>query len=205
MAALIEDIIGTSELGEALATLATGVRASVVQVHVPYRSSGSGVLWNDRGIVITNHHVVPGEGALVAGPGAEPVRARVVARDPALDLVALQLERRLPATVQPAQVGDSSHLRPGQLVVAVGHPLGVPNAVALGVVAGAGAQPRPGEPPAPLRLAITLQPGNSGGALADVEGRVIGIPNMVIGTGLALAIPSRAVQRFLLQRGGAAA
>jgi S1-C subfamily serine protease len=200
MAALIDELIGASQLGEAVAELAARVSASVVRLHGPHGGTGSGVVWNDHGLIVTNHHVAPGEGAEVVLPDRRRLIARVTARDPSLDLAALQVEGRLPESLVSATIGDSSRLRPGQLVVAVGNPLGERNAVTLGVVAGAVPGEGSGEPGTPIRIGITLRPGNSGGALADVGGRVVGIPHMVIGAGLALAIPSQTVEQFLLQQ-----
>ncbi len=180
-----------------VARVAAVVGRSVVGVRGSEASSGSGVVWNDRGLVITNHHVVPGGRAEVVLADGRRLAARVVRREEALDLAALELEETAPALV-PAAIGDSVALRVGELVVAVGNPLGERNAATLGVVSGT---PRPG---APLRVAITLWPGNSGGALADASGRVVGIPNMVIGPGQGLAVASGTVRRFLEQPQGAA-
>jgi serine protease Do len=112
--------------------------------------------------------------------------ARVVRRAPALDLAALEVDGTLDA---PARVGDSEQLRVGEIVIAVGNPMGERNAPSLGIVSLA--------PDDVLRLAITLRPGNSGGALVNTRGEVVGIPNMVAGSGLALAVSSRTVARFL--------
>src|SRR5438128_10377485 len=149
-------------------------------------SSGSGVSWDQRGLVITNHHVVPGALADPTVAGGRRVRARVVRRAPALDLAALEVEGSLG---NPARVGDSDRLRVGDLLVAVGNPMGERNAPSLGILASA-----PGDV---LRLSITLRPGNSGGALVNARGEVVGIPHMVTGNGLALAVSTRSVRQFL--------
>ena len=88
-----------------------------------------------------------------------------------------------------APIGDSDALRVGDLVVAVGNPMGERNAPSVGILASA--------PHDVLRLAITLRPGNSGGALVNARGEVVGIPHMVTGSGLALAVSTRTVRRFL--------
>ena len=92
-------------------------------------SSGSGVIWDQPGLVITNHHVVPGALAELTVAGGRRVRARVVRRAPALDLAALEVEGSL---ANAARVGDSDRLRVGDLVVAVGNPMGERNAPSLG-------------------------------------------------------------------------
>jgi serine protease Do len=120
------------------------------------------------------------------------LEAEVVASDPRLDLARLAVSAaELPAAV----VGDSNALRVGELVFAVGHPLGVRGALTAGVVHAIG----PAETAASPRWVqadIRLSPGNSGGPLADAQGRVIGVNSLIAG-GLALAVPSRLVERFL--------
>src|SRR5262249_30642080 len=103
-----------------------------------------------------------------------------------LDLAALEVEDDLAPR---ATVGDSDALRVGDLVLAVGNPMGERNAPSLGIVSGA--------PDDVLRLAITLRPGNSGGALVNARGEVVGIPHPCAGGGLARETGSRPVARFL--------
>jgi serine protease Do len=182
----LEVISGATEISAALGELAREVARSVVLVRGSMGSSGSGVIWNQPGLVITNHHVVPGALAELALAGGRRVRARVVRRAPALDLAALEVDGSLP---NPAVVGDSDRLRVGDLVVAVGNPMGERNAPSLGILASA--------PDEVLRLSITLRPGNSGGALVNARGEIVGIPHMVTGNGLALAVSTRSVGRFL--------
>jgi serine protease Do len=170
----------------ALAELTAEVARSVVVVRGGPGSSGSGVVWDQPRVVITNHHVVPGPQAQVVLPDGRRLPARVTRRAPALDLVALELDTDLPGA---ARVGDSDRLRPGDLVLAVGNPMAERNASTLGIV---GALPAEH-----LQVAIDLRPGNSGGALANARGEVVGIPHMVTGAGLALAVPSATVARFL--------
>jgi serine protease Do len=103
-----------------------------------------------------------------------------------LDLAALRVDGDLEAA---SDVGDSDRLRVGDLVVAVGNPMGERNAPSMGILASSPAET--------LRLAITLRPGNSGGALVNARGEVVGIPHMVTGSGLALAVSTRSVRAFL--------
>jgi serine protease Do len=181
------DIISrTSEVSAALAELAREVARTVVLVRGSRGSSGSGVIWNAPGLVITNHHVVPGVTAELVLADGQGRPARVVARAPSLDLAALEVRGDLPPG---ADVADSDTLRVGDIVVAVGNPMGERNAPSLGILASA--------PDDVLRLAITLRPGNSGGALVNARGHIVGIPHMVTGSGLALAVSSRTVGRFL--------
>lgn len=178
----------SSKVSDALGVLVRGVARSVVLVRGAMGSSGSGVIWDQPGLVITNHHVVPGPVAELTLAGGRRVQARVVRRAPALDLAALQVTDDL--GVEPRiTVGDSDALCVGDLVVAVGNPMGERNAPSVGILASAADDV--------LRLSVTLRPGNSGGALVNARGEVIGIPHMVTGNGLALAVSSRSVRRFL--------
>jgi len=181
-----EVLIGAEQISEALAELAREMARSVVLVRGSMGSSGSGVIWDRERLVITNHHVVPGPLAELTIAGGRRLKARVVRRAPALDLAALEVVGDPGAG---AQVGDSDELRVGDMVLAVGNPMGERNAPSLGIVASAADDV--------LRLAITLRPGNSGGALVNARGQVVGIPHMVTGNGLALAVASRRVREFL--------
>jgi serine protease Do len=184
-------------VSEELATLASRISASVVIVRNGHAGAGSGVVWNAHGLVVTNAHVATGGYAEVELPNGDKLKAQVVARSRQLDLAALQIAGPLPEGLVPAEIGDSAHLNVGELVLAVGNPNGERNVVTLGMVGGSGPAPWDEQRRDVIRVAITLRPGNSGGALADTRGRVVGIPHMVVGPGLALAVPSRAVRQFL--------
>ncbi len=197
MSTVLDRLATSSQVADELAALARQVQSSVVVVRGTRSGGGSGVVWSEDGLVITNHHVVPGDGAEIELPSGDRFPGRAVARSYHDDLVAIQVGAGFRGAVQPATVGDSSQLRPGELVVAVGNPLGERNAITLGMVSGV---PRNGVVDGQrevIHVAITLRPGNSGGALADVHGRVVGIPHMVVGNGAALAVPSTVVERLL--------
>jgi serine protease Do len=198
---MIEGIAHSPGVADELVALAERVRSSVVVVHGPHAGTGSGVVWSEDGLVVTNHHVVRGDRAEVV-VSSQRLPAHVRARSEHDDLAILQLERALPpGGATPADVGDARQLEVGQLVIAVGNPLGERNAATLGIISGV-RRPRAHrrEHPA-IQMAISLRPGNSGGALADVEGRVVGIPNMVMGRGRALAVPSNVVADLLSGEG----
>ena len=172
--------------------IAEKLRRSTVLVHAGSRGSGSGVIWSSDGTIITNAHVVRGlQISLQLWDGRE-FQATVTSRDPHRDLAALSIEaKNLPS----ALVADSSQVRPGELAIAIGNPLGFVGALTTGVihavgpVLGLGTQSW-------VQADVRLAPGNSGGPLADARGLVIGINTMIAG-GLALAIPSNAVRNFL--------
>jgi S1-C subfamily serine protease len=194
---MIEALTRTGILAQELAELALRVQASVVAIRSDGPGFGSGVAWNDAGLIVTNHHVAPRSRASVRLGHRDWRPAHVVARSERHDLAALQVAGDLPDSVMPAQIGDARALRPGQLVIAVGNPVGERNAVTLGIVSGAPAGAISADERDVIRTAITLRPGNSGGALADVYGQVVGIPNMVVGPGLGIAVPSHVVRRML--------
>lgn len=166
------------------------LRRSTVQV-VNGHSGGSGVVWDANGTIVTNSHVARSEEPRVIDLSGRRFPARVIKHDPERDLAVLETGVR---DLHPAQIGDSSVLKPGQLVLAVGNPFGVAGAVSIGVVHAVGPVyfgPRGNWVQADVRLA----PGNSGGMLADTEGRVVGI-NTMIANGLGLAIPSNEAREF---------
>ena len=198
---VVDEVTRIGPFAEELAALAERVRASVVLVHGHRTGMGSGVLWNDDGVVITNHHVTPGEKATIDFGRHGQVDAHVVARSERHDLAVLQADGRFPDPgMHAAQHGDPASLRVGDLVVAVGNPHGERNVVTLGMVSGQPGKQRRGSESIPL--AITLRPGNSGGALANVQGQVVGIPNMVTGPGQARAVPTSLVETLLAKAGG---
>lgn len=169
-----------------LAAVAEQLRCSTVQVRSDRLSAGSGVIWNSDGLIITNAHVAPKERATVELNDGRVLEAVVTAQDPHRDLAALRVEATdLPA----ATMGNSTTLRVGELVLAVGNPLGLVGALTTGVIYSNSSQKW-------VIADIRLLPGNSGGPLADAQGQVIGI-NTMIADGLALAVPSKAVERFL--------
>lgn len=193
-----------AELAADLAAIAEQLRLVTVQVRAGARSLGGGVVWLRHGLVISNAHVAAVSRIEVVLPDGRPLAGRLVARDPRRDLAAVAL----PATDLPAAPRvDARGLRAGELLVALGHPLGVANAASLGVVHRA-----PNGAPGPagwLHAAIRLVPGNSGGPIADARGRVAGINAMVVG-GLGIAVPSHLVEQFVHEigrgdRGGARA
>jgi serine protease Do len=178
-------------LASDLAAVAERLRA--VTVHVCGRGrragSGSGVVWRP-GVVVTNAHVATGRSLVVETVDGAVREAEVLASDSRRDLAVLRVATDgLPA----AGIAARGALRVGALVVAVGNPLGVRGAVTTGIVHALPA-PRRG---APLILAdLRLLPGNSGGPLGDARGQVVGLNAMILG-GLAAAIPSDAVERYL--------
>jgi len=183
-------------LPQGFGEVAEKLRRSTVQVVSGARraqGTGSGVIWTSDGAVITNAHVATSDAARVQLWDGRSVDARVTVRDVRVDLAVLKLD----ATGLPAIAWrDPTFLRPGELVLAVGNPLGFVGALTTGVVHASGAVRGLGRRRW-IQAAIRLAPGNSGGPLADADGRVVGINTMVVAGGVALAIPSDTVVDFL--------
>jgi serine protease Do len=188
-------LAGAPALEDQLGLISEALRRVTVQVRSDGRGAGAGVVWLRGGLIITNAHVAAGPAAEVVLPDGTMVRARLLARDPRRDLAAL---RPAASDLEPALRADARGLRPGELVVAVGHPLGVAYAAALGVV-----HRPPGSAHGAagwLQADIRLAPGNSGGPLADTAGRVVGINTMIAG-GLGIAVPTHVVDGFVRDLG----
>jgi S1-C subfamily serine protease len=185
--------------------VANAVLPVVVQIEAGNgsgRATGSGVIMTRDGYVITNAHVVAGaERILVTLPSAEELRARLVGRDAGSDLAVVKVQR---AGLPVANFGSSSRLRVGELAVAVGSPFGLRGSVTTGIISalhrvvnlpgsGGGAA---GDLVNAIQTDAAVNPGNSGGALANASGQVVGI-NTAIATngqneanaGIGFAIP----------------
>jgi S1-C subfamily serine protease len=164
--------------------------------------AGSAVVFTNDGFLITNAHVV---GSAEAGQAAfgdgTTVPFRVVGSDPLSDLAVVRADGPTPA---PARLGEASQLRVGQLVVAVGNPLGLAGTITAGVVSALGRSlpTRAGDATRivddVIQTDAALNPGNSGGALVVASGEVVGINTAVAGVGVGLAIPINAITRQIV-------
>jgi serine protease Do len=187
----------TGELERDLARVAAALRGVTVVVENAARNAraghGSGIVWSPDGLVVTNAHVATYGKATVTLSDGRSAIARLVARDPKRDLALLRVDSgTLDGPLPTAPIGDPTTLRPGDVVLALGHPLGVPHSLALGVVHALTHEAR-----APYLAAdIRLAPGNSGGPLADARGRVVGVNCMIVG-GLGVAVSVDAVRRLV--------
>jgi serine protease Do len=153
---------------------------------------GSGLIWSAEGRIVTNSHVARADKADVVLWDGRRLPARLVSRDTRRDLAELRVEETgLPA----ASAGDSDALRPGELAIAIGSPLGFAGALSTGVIHSVGPIPGMGRERW-IGASVRLAPGNSGGPLADARGRVVGI-NTAIVNGLGVAVPSNAAADFL--------
>ena len=198
---------------DAYSQIVTGVAAEltgkVASLRVPRQgggrggeSLGSAVVYTNDGFLLTNAHVVGGaqSGTASFGDGTS-VPFTTVGADPLSDLAVV---RAAGSTPPPAQLGDADELVVGQLVVAVGNPLGLAGSVTAGVVSALG-RSLPTRSGAAARLVedviqtdAALNPGNSGGALADSRAKVVGINTAVAGVGVGLAVPVNATTRRII-------
>jgi serine protease Do len=182
-----------------LGEIADRLRRSTVLVRPgASKGNGSGVLWSSDGLIVTNAHVAQGSRAEISLWDGREFRAEVTSRDARRDLAALRISA---GELFAAEAGDSSRVRPGEIAIAVGNPLGFVGALTTGVVHAVGSLRGLGSQ-SWVQSDVRLAPGNSGGPLADAGGRVIGINAMVAGR-LALAIASNEVARFLRGESGA--
>jgi S1-C subfamily serine protease len=175
----------------------------VASLRVPRRggtgeSLGSAVVFTGDGFLLTNAHVVgQANGGTAAFSDGTSVPFRVVGADPLSDLAVLRGNGETPA---PAELGEADRLVVGQLVVAVGNPLGLAGSVTAGVVSALGrslpARGRVIEDV--IQTDAALNPGNSGGALADADARVVGINTAVAGVGLGMAVPVNDTTRRII-------
>src|SRR5579862_8858778 len=186
---------------EVVTTVAADLTPRVAALEVFHRrpdgrlagGAGSGVVFTDDGFLLTNAHVVGNaDDGRAAFSDGRVVGFHVVGVDPLSDLAVIRADGSTP---EPARLGEASDLRVGQLVVAVGNPLGLTGSVTAGVISGLG-RSLPTRVGANVRVIddviqidAALNPGNSGGALAISTGEVVGINTAVAGAGLGLAIP----------------
>ena len=203
------------ELLDAYSTTLTGVAAKLrpsvaaVTVFASGRDgrrrpagTGSAVSLSADGYLVTSAHVVAGgEGGQITLPDGREMPFQVAGRDPLSDLAVL---RAVQGDLHPAQLGDADKLKVGQLVVAVGNPFGLAGTVTAGVISALG-RSLPTRAGAQVRVIddviqtdAALNPGNSGGALADSSARVVGINTALAGTGLGLAVPINATTQRIV-------
>lgn len=185
-------------LGDAAARL----RASVVAIVDDSRrrgGHGAGFAWRAGDLFVTSAHVVTKKKAIVVTPDGRALDGTVVARDAARDIAVVHAPQ---AGVPAVTTRDPRLLRPGSFVFAVGHPMGMREAVSIGVLQAVRALPEGyglnnGKSSLPwVQADLRLAPGNSGGPIADVEGNVIGVCAMIV-SGLALAVPAPDVEQLL--------
>jgi serine protease Do len=214
-------------LSISLADLALRVRPSVVQIRTigygtveedgtglvsSQRGTGSGVILDSNGFIVTNAHVVKGakhievwlnetnlqqNGNSIEPPQKKSAAAQLIGMDQDTDLAVIKIDRK---GLVPLTLADSDSLRQGQLVMAFGNPMALENSVTLGVISSAERQLSPDDPSVYIQTDAPINPGNSGGPLVDAQGRLAGINTFIISQsggseGIGFAIPSNVVKR----------
>ncbi|MFF8603523.1 S1C family serine protease [Streptomyces sp. NPDC015232] len=200
-----------NELQDDYQAVIRNVLPSVVQIDAS-ESLGSGVVYDAKGHVVTNAHVVGRERSfkVTAATGGQPVTARLVASYPEQDLAVIKLDS-VPQGLKPARLGDSGEVDMGQIVLAMGSPLGLSGSVTQGIVSATGRTVSEGRTGGGtgatignmVQTSAAINPGNSGGALVNLDSEVIGIPTLAAtdpelgggsAPGIGFAIPASMVK-----------
>src|SRR5579875_1016724 len=199
----MDDAAALDAYSRTVVTVAETVLPSVASIAVRTArggGAGSATVVADGGVLLTSAHVVAGATrAEAAFPDGTATVVDVVGRDALSDLAVLRARGPVPP---PVELGDAATLRVGQLVVAMGNPLGLAGSVTAGIVSALGRS----LPTTSGRVVdeviqtdAALNPGNSGGALADGSGRMVGVNTAVAGVGLGLAVPINATTREIIR------
>jgi S1-C subfamily serine protease len=197
-----------------LPDLFTKVDKSVVQITDSDETDpldsrlGSGFVYDTNGHIITNNHVVSGGGRLdVTFPDGTVYRASLIGSDPFTDLAVLYLEDVPPEKLVPLPLADSSAIRVGEQVAAIGNPFGLSGSMSAGIISGLGRLIPAQEAgdfsiPDVIQTDAPINPGNSGGPLLNMRGEVIGINSAIFSTtgqfaGVGFAIPSNTIDKVV--------
>jgi serine protease Do len=164
---------------------------------------GSGIVITDDGYILTNNHVIEGadDVKVAVGEASKRYTAKVVGRDPLADIAVLKIEA---TGLSPAVFGDSEQLQVGDVVLAIGNPFGLGQAVSRGIVSALGRGPGIEQFEDFIQTDAAINPGNSGGALIDSQGRVVGINTAILSSsggfnGVGFAVPINLV-RFVAEQ-----
>jgi len=200
--------------GGSLKAAYVAARDGVVQVRTG-SGNGTGWVYDDRGTIVTNAHVVSGERDVrVRFEDDGPlIRGRVLGRDPSSDLAVLRVSRDDAPRLVPLRLADSDRVETGDPVLAIGYPLGLDRTATAGIVSGVGRQisaPNGFSIDRVIQTDAPINPGNSGGPLLDVRGRVVGVNSQIAtsgagggNVGIGFAVPSDTVRDVVprLERG----
>ena len=190
-----------------------GVVTGQTDLVTPVRASGSGVVVDAAGFVITNAHVVRGASRIRIEVPVSPagqsllarrsriVAARLVGFDEETDIAVLKIDA---SGLRALPFGDSDSLKAGQVVLAFGSPMGLQNSVSLGIVSAVARQLEPESPMVYIQTDASINPGNSGGPLVDAKGQLVGVNTLIVSTsgvnsGLGFAAPSNIVKTVFEQ------
>lgn len=180
----------------AAADISAKTTPGLVIIQAGRRGAGAGIVWDSEGLILTNSHVLGRHQTLVTLSDDRQVYAEVVAKDAEIDLALLRINDN-DLTAMP--IGDSTSVRVGEMVFAIGHPWGQRSSISVGVISHlTNAQTRGPRGVIPIiRTDARLAPGNSGGPLVNHAGEVIGINTMIVGGDQGVAIPSAVAKEFI--------
>lgn len=178
-------------------------------------AEGSGFIWDRAGYIVTNNHVVEGAAKIaVTFSNGSSYDAKLVGTDPNTDIAVVQVAGAPASLIKPITIGDSTQVKVGQLVVAIGNPFGLANTMTTGIVSAIGRSIQAGTEkgqnipsfsiPDVIQTDAAVNPGNSGGVLVDMNGALIGVPSQIesasgSNSGIGFAIPSVIVSRIVPQ------
>jgi putative serine protease PepD len=202
-AAPVSETSAAQALQQQFVDVVDHVSPQVVQIETS-EGLGSGIVYDDRGDIVTNAHVTGVfHRFLVTLPGGDKHQATLVGSDPSNDVAVIRLSDAHPT---PATFADSSDLRSGDLVFAIGNPLGLQSSVTQGIVSSLNRKVAEGDGATlsnVIQTSAEINPGNSGGALVGLSGRVVGVPTLAAldpefgdtpAVGIGFAIPSDTVR-----------
>ena len=178
-----------SALSERAEALVERIKAGLVAIQASRFGAGAGVVWRGDGVILTNNHVLRRSKPRVTLPDGRRMEARVLHTEPEVDLAFLEIPVE-GLTALP--LGDSTRLRVGELLFAIGHPWGMHGSVTGGIVSHlTTARTRGKRELIPvIRTDARLAPGNSGGPLVNAAGELVGINTMIVGGDQGLAVAS---------------
>jgi S1-C subfamily serine protease len=184
------------QLNDDLAAKVAKARSSLVEIHNGHGGAGAGIIVRTDGLIITNAHVIGRRGLRATLPDGRVLPARLIAYDRDHDLAALRVEADNLPTIE---FGDSKNLRPGDWVIALGHPWGVVGTATAGIVIGSGADFPEFQTGGRefIVASLHLRPGHSGGPMVDSHARLVGVNVMINGPDVGMAIPVHVVKQFL--------
>lgn len=196
---------------DTVASIYENASPAVFQINVTQNSAGisgtfkqngqgTGFLIDTDGHILTNNHVVKGTSSIYVVIDGDEVEAKVLGTDPIHDLAVIRIDPTRVAGINPLQFGDSDTVKPGQIAIAIGNPYGLDDTITVGVISGLNRNI--GGMTGMIQTDATLNPGNSGGPLLNVNGQVIGINTAIESpaagaTNIGFAVPSNIAKAAL--------
>ena len=189
-----------TKINEEMASLVKQTRRSLVRISDGHRTCAAGTVWHTQGLIVTNAHAIRGRHTEVSLRDGRLLPARILAFDQEYDLAALAVDAE---GLNAIDLGDSTSVEVGQYVLAMGYPQGMDGVATSGIFMGEGADHMEISFAQDfLAVNVLLRPGNSGGPLLDMNGKLVGINTMMTGLNTGLAIPVNKAKAFLREKVG---